>query len=226
MLQTKWILLNIRLNDLVHKVHGSPHCSQVYSNTVTHVRPLPQHPRTVTLKQLSVVPLFSSAHQQPHRKAGALKGLRLASHRSQQAWSNNSLDYRLKRKQHSLKSSVSKVISPLVHHCSNAQQQMCRTLPPSQPTRTANKLLVSIHNSMRSRVSYLVLRQHHRSTSNAFTVILTTYTTEYKNGIQYANDDLLASRKGLVSLSCVHSWHDLNVLRYKLNNWKPMRDST
>ena len=57
----------------------------------------------------------------------------------------------------------------------------------------------------------MVCRQQHRRTSNAFTVTLTTYTTEDENEILHTNDDLLASTKGLVSLSCAPSCYDLKV---------------
>ena len=71
------------LNDLVPSVYGSPHRSQAYSNMETHLRPLPLHLPTVTLTQLLVVPLFSSAHQQPHIKARAHNALRIPRHQSQ-----------------------------------------------------------------------------------------------------------------------------------------------
>ena len=155
MWKSKWILLNIRLNDLLDRVHGSPCRSQAYSSIVTHIRPLPSHPLPVSLTQLSVVPVFISACQQLYRKARALNGLRPPPHQSPQARSNNFLDYRPKRKQLLLKSIGSTVNSPLVHHFSNAQQQMFKTMRPLIPIRLSSWLQMSIHNSMTSRLSYL-----------------------------------------------------------------------
>ena len=54
-----------------------------------------------------------------------------------------------------------------------------------------------------------------QETSNTSTVISTTYTTEDENGIQHTNDDSLASRQGLVSLSCAPSCHNPNALKYR-----------
>ena len=167
MLKTKCILLNIRLNDLVHNVHGRPYSSQVHSNIETQLRLLPPHPPTVTLTKLSVVPLFSSAHQQPHINARAINRLRLPRHRSQQPCSNNPLDYRLERKQPSLMSSAYRVNELPVPHSSNVRQQMCRILPPPPPTRIINWLLILTRNWMISRPSCLVLRQQQMRTYNA-----------------------------------------------------------
>ena len=140
MWKMRWrrILLNIKLNASVHRARGSLRSSQLYRNTETHLRPLPPHSRIATQIQLSVVPLLSYAHQQPHIKARALNGLRPPPHQSQQACSNNSLDYTLKRKQHLLNSGASRANSPLAYHSSNAQQQICRTLPARPPIRTVN----------------------------------------------------------------------------------------
>ena len=209
------ILPTIRQNTTVHTAHGSLRSSQVYWNTETHLRPLPPHPWIAIQTQLSVVHLFRSAHQLAPIKARVLSELRPPRRPSLPACNNNSLDYRLRRKQPSLKSSVYSHNKLPVPHSSNAQQQMCRTLPPPPPTRTANELLTSIHDSMRSRLSYLVLRPQHKTISNVFIATSTTYITEDENGIRNTNDDLLASRNGLVSSSCAPSCHHRNVRRYR-----------
>ena len=140
MLNMRWskILLNIRSKASVRRARGSLCSFQVYWNTETHLRPLPPHPRIAIQTESSVVHQFSPAHQLAPIKARALSELRPPHHLSLPGCKNNSLDCRLRRKQPSLKSSVCRVNSPLTHHSSNAQQQMCRTLPPPQPTRTAN----------------------------------------------------------------------------------------
>ena len=144
-------------------------------------------------------------------QATVRNGLRLPPNRSQQVCSNNSRDCRLKSQQLSLKSSAHRVNSPLLQHPCNEVQQMCRIQLPPPPTRIINCLRMLTRNSMRSSTSYLVLRQQHGKTLNAVSVISTTYPTERENGIQHTNDDLLALRKGLVSLSCAPSCHNLNV---------------
>ena len=61
----------------------------------------------------------------------------------------------------------------------------------------------------------MMLRQQHRRTSNVYTVISATYTTEDEHGIPHMNDNSLVLRKALVSLSCAPSCRNLNGHRYK-----------
>ena len=200
---------------MVHRATGSLHSSHVYCNTETHPQPLPPHLCIATPIQSLVVHQSNSTHQLAPIEARVHSELRLPLRPSLPVCISNSLDYRLSEKQPCLKSSLSSHNKLPEPHCSYVLQQMCRILLPPPQTRIINCLLMLTHNWMRSRDSYFLLRQQHRRTSNAFPAISTTYTTEYKKGIHNMNDDLLALRKGLVSLSCAPSCHHLKALQYR-----------
>ena len=152
MLKTKWILLITRLNTSVHRVHGSQHSSQVYSNIETHLRPLPPHPPIAILTELLVVPPSSSVHLQLHTTARALNELSLPRQVSQPGCSNNSLDCRPRKTQPSLKYRADKVYRQPAHPFFNTPQQMYRTLPPPRPTRLICWLHTSMDNSTKLRL--------------------------------------------------------------------------
>ena len=204
----------MRSNPLVPRAYGSLHSPQVDWNTETYLRPLPSYLQTATLIHLVVAHLFSSVYQQEPLNTRVLSELRPPLRLLLPVCNNNSLDYRLQRKQPSLKSSVYDHNLP-APHSANVLQQMCRILQPLPPTRITNWLRILTRNSIGSRPLYSVQRQQHRRTSDVCTAISTTYTTEDEHGIPHINNDSLVLSKGLDCSSCAPSSCSLIVIMHR-----------